>query len=99
MRLFEIRDRSGRMIYMTLERWHHIVEEHSDVVGSFDEIQAAIAYPTAMRRSDEEGVMLYFRYYKYGVSDKNYLLVIVKYLNGEGFVITSYFTDRLQGLP
>lgn len=99
MRLFEIQDRSGRIIYMTLERWHHIIGRHPNLVGCFEEIQAAIAYPTAFRRSeDEPDVRFYYRYHKDPISDKEYLSVAVKYLNGEGFVITSYFTSKLRGL-
>lgn len=30
--------------------------------------------------------------------DERYLLVAVKYLNGEGFVITSFFTNKVTGL-
>ncbi len=29
---------------------------------------------------------------------ERYLLVAVKYLNGEGFVITSFFTNKITGL-
>ena len=100
MRLFEIRDRTGRIIYITLERWHHIPRRHPNIVGCFEEIQATIAYPTAFRKSeDKPDVRLYYRYHKDPLSDEEYLSVVVKYLNGEGFVIPSHFTNKLHGLP
>ena len=41
----------------------------------------------------EPGVRVYFRYYK---DQRQFLLVSVKYLNGEGYIITSFYTDKAQ---
>jgi len=38
----------------------------------------------------------YYRYYKDRKTAK-YLLIIVKYLNGQGFIITSFYTDKIKG--
>jgi hypothetical protein len=35
-------------------------------------------------------------YYKYYKENKKYLRVVVKYLNGEGFVITAYFVSNIE---
>ena len=35
-------------------------------------------------------------YYKYYKEKKQYLRVIVRYLNGKGFVITAYFVSNIK---
>lgn len=43
--------------------------------------------------SPDPNVRIYYRQYK---DKKEYLLVSVKYLNGKGFVITSFYTDKIK---
>jgi len=43
----------------------------------------------------DENVRYYYRYYKNIESSAKNLLVVVKYLNGEGFVITAYFVRSI----
>ena len=38
-------------------------------------------------------VKFYYRYYK---NRKKYLFISVKYLNGEGYIITSFYTDKIK---
>ena len=44
----------------------------------------------------DEKVRYYYKYFKHIKSKNKYLLVIVKYLNGDGFVIKSYFESRIK---
>ena len=44
--------------------------------------------------SINEDIRYYYSYYKNKKAP--YLLVIVKYLNGEGFVVTSYFMNKIK---
>ena len=44
---------------------------------------------------DDPSVHLYYRYYKECLPNA-YLVVVAKYLNGEGFIITSFQTDKIK---
>lgn len=98
MRLFEIKDKSGRKIYITNERWSHIASEHPAVADRIEEIKETLVQPLTIRRSEHDpNVKFYYRYYKNIKLKAKYLLVMVKYLNSEGFVITSFYTDKIKG--
>ncbi len=61
---------------------------------SLEQIKEALQNPDVIKKFDyDQDVRFYYRYYK---KRKQYLLVSVKYLNGKGFVITSFFTDRIK---
>ena len=90
--IFEVKDKSGRIIHLSHERWSHI-QKHDRLIGTIEQIQDTLIKPTIMTESDEKDIKSYYRYYK---ERKEYLRVVVKYLNGKGFMITSYFTKKLQ---
>jgi len=93
VRLFEAMDKTGRRIYLTDERWAHINEEHPEVSRYMEEFQELLKNPTKVRPSQFDAKIHHF--YKYYKSNAKYLLLIVKYLNGEGFIITAYFTRKM----
>ena len=98
MKLFEVTDKSGRTIYITRERWSHIASEHPAVADRVEEIKEALSTPLAIRESENDPkVRLYYRYYKNIKLKEKYLLVVVKYLNGEGVIITSHYVNRIKG--
>jgi len=48
--------------------------------------------PEMIRKSlKDPNVYLYYRGY-----EKYFICVVVKHLNGEGFIITTYITDRIK---
>ena len=44
----------------------------------------------------KKNVKYYYRYYKNKKSKAKYLRVVVKYINGEGFIITSYYVEKIR---
>ncbi len=90
--IFEVVDKSGRRIRLTKERWKHIRLEHPEIEDSY-EIEKVLKNPDKILESDrDESVGWYFTYNKkFG----EYLKVAVKYLNGEGYVITAHYTAKL----
>lgn len=90
-RIFETKDKSGRNIYLTIERWKHILK-HPEMANRLEQIKDALLHPdTVTTIEDDPDVRFYYRYDK---SRKEYLCISVKYLNGEGFIITSFHTDK-----
>lgn len=96
--IFEITDKSGRKIHLEDRQWKHIAIEHSAVANKIEEIKETLIIPLSIRRSDyDSNVRFYYRYYKNIKLKEKYLMVMVKYLNGEGFVITSFYINKIKG--
>lgn len=89
---FKVKDKSGREIYLSKERWKHIRIEHPEITDS-EEIEQALIKPVKILLSDRDpDVRFYFLYKKY---IRRYLKVPVKYLNGTGYVITVHHTTKI----
>ena len=64
-----------------------------------EEIKSTIENPLTIRYfKDDEKVRYFYKHFKNNPSEESYLLVSIKYLNGEGFIITSFFTDKITGI-
>jgi len=90
--VFEVIDKSGRKIRLTKKQWSHITSPtslHAYMTNYLEEVKETLRNPDRMIESfNDESKVNYYKYYK---NKKQNLKVIAKYLNGEGFVITSYF--------
>lgn len=94
-RLFEVNDKSKRSIYLTKERWLHILK-HPDMHDQFDFMIAILQRPIKIvPLSWDSQTVYYYGYFKNRRSKAKYLRVVVKYLNGEGFIITAYFVEGI----
>ena len=97
--IFEIKDKTGKRIHLSIERWKHILKHPNMDENQLEIIKDTILNPMTMRYFEEdENVKYYYKHFKNNSSEERYLLVSVKYLNGEGFIITSFFTDKITGL-
>ncbi len=95
--IFEIIDKTGRKIRLTRKQWSHINRKHPTVANYFEEIKETLEKPDIITDSDiEEDVYFYYKYYKYLKPPYKYILVIVKYLNGDGFIISAYFEKNIK---
>ena len=84
--------------YLSEERWKHIKYEHPVVANRLEEIKDTLVSPTAIRKSDhDENVRFYYRYYKNIKLKEKYLFVMIRYLNGNGFIITSFYINKIKG--
>lgn len=73
------------------------MQKHPEMQGLIDEIITVLQKPLKITEySIDEHLRYYYCYFKNRNSPAKYLRVIVKYLNGEGFVITSYFVETIQ---
>lgn len=95
--IFEITDKTDRRIRLTKRQWRETILKHPFMAAHLEEIKEALIRPDAITDySLDENVRYYYRYFKHIKSRNKYLLVIVKYLNGDGFVIKSYFEKRIK---
>ena|SRR3989338_4408553 len=95
--IFEINDKSGRKIRLTRERWSHITSPsslHAYMTNYLEEIKQTLVMPDRISSSlYDEQTKNYYRFYK---NRKQYLKIIVKYLNGDGFIISAYFVRNIS---
>ena len=95
--VFEITDKSGRKIHLSKERWTHINEEHPEISPYLEELHEVLRKPDKITSFEfDDDVRYYYRYLKQRKHAAKYLLVIVKYLNEEGFIITAYFVKSIK---
>lgn len=79
-------------IRLTHERWFHIVENHDEMAGHYDDVLAIVEDPEFILRS-YGGSLGAAR----GYGKDRYLMVIYKEIStDDGFVITAYFTSKLD---
>jgi len=96
--VFEIVDKTGRKVHLSKERWKHILR-HPFMHEQIENIKLTLKDPLTIRYYEEdEKVRYFYREFKDSPPSERYLLASVKYLNGQGFVITSFFTNKITGL-
>ena len=97
--VFEIKDKTDRIIHLSKERLKHILRHPHMDENQLEIIKDTIINPMTIRYFEEDEYVRYFyKHFKNNPSEERYLLVSVKYLNGEGFIITSFFTDKITGI-
>ncbi len=94
--IFEVTDKLGKDVHLSKERWKHI-QKHPHMHDNLENIQLVLKKPLTIRYEEDESVLYFYKEFKENEPAEKYLLVGVKYLNGEGFVITSFFTNRITG--
>lgn len=92
--LFEIEDILGRKIRTTTDYWHKIKTlKHQELHYGIVEVKKTITNPDEVRLSiTDETILLFAK--KFGKYD--ILIVAVKVLNGEGFIVTAYQTKKYK---
>lgn len=90
--IFEIIDKTGRKIRLTDKQWKHIKQDHPNTV-LVEDIKESLKNPIKIIQKKIDSAF-YYIYFKHRKEPAKYLRTIVKYLNGEGFVITSYFVKN-----
>ena len=90
---FEVISKLDKRVYVTKSRWNLIIKtKHLEIKGKEKEIKETLTNPDEIRLSkSDSSVYLYYKHY-----GKLSLSVVVKHNNGEGFIITAYYTDRIK---
>lgn len=91
--LFSIKDCAGKTIHLSRERWKHILK-HQYMTESLEDLKETLMRPDLVQSfSHDDHLRFFYRYYKHR---KKYLFVLVRYLNGNGFIITGFYTDKIR---
>ena len=94
--IFEKNNRAGRKIHLTKRQWSHITTIHAEMANYLDEIQNTIKNPIKIIPHKVGDLRKYFSYQKHRKHPEKYLRVIVKYLNGDGFILTAHFIRNIK---
>ncbi|MBS3080844.1 hypothetical protein J4221_05205 [Candidatus Pacearchaeota archaeon] len=94
--VFEVIDKTGRKIRLTKKQWSHITMKHPQVAINKEHIIETLKKPLKIILPYDGDKYYYYNYYKQKEGPKKYLKVIVKYLNGDGFIITALFEKTIK---
>ena len=90
--LFTVLTPVGFSVRTTRQYWELIQRKHPEVIGKEAEVQSCLGQPEQVRHSTQDRVVYLF----YISQPPYYLVVVVKRLNEEGFIITSYLSDKIK---
>jgi hypothetical protein len=83
--------KNGVPIRLTDERWLHIVENHDDLAGFYDDVLRTIEDPDLIL-SGYGGALIAVK----TISRRKRLSVVYRELSSrDGFIVTAYFSSRL----
>ncbi len=91
--LFEVISKLDKKIRITRKYWHKITFiKHPSMKNKEIMVAETLENPTEIRQSkSDNSVFLYYR-----PVEENYNAVVLKHLNGEGFIVTTYVTDKIK---
>ena len=92
--IFEISDKTGRRIRLTKTQFKHVIC-HKGMENEIEKIKDTLLNPLRIVPHETGELYDYYRYYKDRKKKAKFLQVVVKYLNGEGFIITAYFVRKI----
>lgn len=82
---------NGVPIRLTEERWVHIIENHDDVAGYYDEVLGVVETPDYVIKGYENALIALKK------KENKFLAVVYKELgSNDGFIITAYFTNKIN---
>lgn len=88
----EVLSKLEKQIRVTKRHWDYIVGKHESVTGLEGQVKETLRNPVYIRLSKEDKAV-YLYYAPYG---GYFLCVVCRHLNGDGFIITAYLTDKIK---
>ena len=90
---FEVNSRLNKLIRVTESYWKFIITvKHPSIAGKENLVKETLTDADEIRVSKTDSTV--FLYYKQ--FEDVFMAVVSKHLNGSGFIITAYTTDRIK---
>ena len=87
-------DHRDRRIRLTNERWSHILD-HPEMPGQRERLIETLTDPdVVIATAKDEDVHVYHRLYDKTPVTRKYMVVVVKMLADDAFVLTAFFTSK-----
>jgi CHASE2 domain-containing sensor protein len=96
MAVFEVVSKLGKRIRLTEIQWAHMRSRHPELLDQLENMKATLVDPDFVFHSPKEENHQYHKNFKETPVTEKFLLLIVKHLNEEGFVITGFFVSRIR---
>ena len=96
MVLLRIHSKLEKLVTLDENRWKHVLG-HPEMVNQRSRIRETLVDPDEVRESvRSSSVWLFYKLYTKTPVTRKFLLVAVQVLNGEGFIVTAFFTDKMK---
>ena len=87
---YKIKCALGKIIRTTKEYWQYISKvKHADLENKIEEVLKTLSKPNEIRQGHENEIYIYYRKYQ-----TQWICVVTRVLNGDGFIITAYLTSK-----
>lgn len=91
-----LQDHQGLAIRLTEERWVHILD-HPEMVGQQERLAETLSSPdTVVATAKDETVHAYHRLYESTPVTRKHMVVVVKMIEGDPFVVTAFYSSRVK---
>ena len=88
--IFKAREKFGKQVRLTKERWNHIIDRHPEIKPHLSKIKIAIQEPEIIIENPYNKNEKY--YHKYFKGLKNFLIVILE--TNKKFIITAFIARK-----
>ena len=86
----------GRKIRFTQTQRLHVAFFHPEAIIDEHKIELALSEPELVAAGATDDTRILYRFFTKTPVTSKYLAVVVKQLNGEGFIVTAYFTEKVK---
>ena len=94
--MLEVRSKLGKAIKLDEDRWKHVLE-HPEMKNQIRRIKETLVTPDEIRESvHTPSIWMFYKLYPHSPVSEKYMLVIVEVSDGEGFIVTAFFTDKVK---
>jgi hypothetical protein len=96
MVIFALRSKLGKRVRLTQVQWEHITTRHRELRRQRTRIKRTLQDPDFVLYSQSDDNYQYYKFFPRTPVTEKHLLVVVKHLNDEGFVLTAFFLRRIR---
>jgi len=94
--VLEVRSKLGKAVKLDEDRWKHVLE-HPEMKDQLHRMKEALVDPDEIRESvHAPSIWMFYKLYPHSPVSEKYMLVIVEVSDGEGFIVTAFFTDKVK---
>jgi len=93
---FQATTPNGRILKLRDEGWRHICTVHPELQGELEKVRQVMMSPDFIKQGNKADTFMFYKFFPTTALSPKYLVLVTKYLNAEGIVLTGYFTERVR---
>jgi len=87
---------NGRILKLTNEGWRHICTVHPELQGELEKVNQVMKLPDFIKQGNKADTFMFYKFFPRTIVSPKHLVLVIKYLNTEGIVLTGYFTESIR---